>query len=303
MVERTQAGLLRKMRTDITLLQRRLARAGGGGGSVLPISLGVHRVMAADQSVANSTWTTALVNTAVVGIGTIPYSAGVFTVPKSGIWTIQASIGSGTFATATGRRVGRLLLNGVDVLAQDEMQVRTNAPIIGQVGITRYFTAGDTLELQWFHTQGAAATLASTPQYTYFSMGLVSAMAGTPLSPVTLALSSLFVNGTPAQTPEAILEDGWVQLQGGWQMAAGTSPVTPAVPYNTQTPLLNLPSGWRPTRQLDFPSSSVGATGDTFSVSVRVAVNGDVIAFAGRGTGSATTTAVMSLGGVRYRAA
>lgn len=119
--------------------------------------------------------------------------------------------------------------------------------------------------------------------------------------PLSVTLSSLFINGTPAGAPTAYLDNGWVQLDGGWQMAAGTSPVTPAISYNTSTIIFNLPTGYRPTKQQNFASSPFGSAAQVVP-SVRVDTNGDVRVWVNNG-GSGTTTAVMGLTAVRFRAA
>jgi hypothetical protein len=120
---------------------------------------------------------------------------------------------------------------------------------------------------------------------------------GTPYD--TLPLSALFVNGTPAQTPTAIRDGGWVSLEGAWQMAAGTSPVTPEIAYNTTTTLFTLPAGWRPTKLLTFPSGAFGATAQ-MTADVRVATDGTVSVHVNN-AGSGPTGGHFSLNAVRYR--
>lgn len=115
----------------------------------------------------------------------------------------------------------------------------------------------------------------------------------------TLALSSLFVNGTPAQTPTAIRDGGWVSLEGAWQMEAGTSPVTPAIAYGTTATLFTLPAGWRPSKLLTFPSGAFGASVQ-MTADVRVATDGTVSVHVNN-AGSGTTGAHLSLNAVRYR--
>ena len=115
----------------------------------------------------------------------------------------------------------------------------------------------------------------------------------------TLALSNLFQAGTPAQTPTAIRDGGWVSLEGAWQMAAGTSPVTPEIAYNTTTTLFTLPAGWRPTKLLTFPSGAFGATAQ-MTADVRVATDGTVSVHVNN-AGSGPTGGHFSLNAVRYR--
>ena len=115
----------------------------------------------------------------------------------------------------------------------------------------------------------------------------------------TLALSSLFVNGTPTQTPTAVRDGRWVQMEGAWQMDAGTSPVTPAVPYNAATTLFTLPAGWRPAKLLTFPSGAFGATVQ-MTADVRVDTTGVVSVYVNN-AGSVSTGAHFSLNAVRYR--
>lgn len=122
----------------------------------------------------------------------------------------------------------------------------------------------------------------------------------TAWSPDSVDLAPLFVAGTPTMGAEAILESGWVQLQGAWQMAAGTNPVTPAISYNTAVLIFTLPSGRRPTRQMLFPVGNTAAA--LMQSAVRVNTDGRVEAFVNNG-GSGTTGSHFSLTGVRFRAA
>ncbi len=115
----------------------------------------------------------------------------------------------------------------------------------------------------------------------------------------TLPLSDLFVNGTPAQTPTAIRDGGWVSLEGAWQMAAGTSPVTPAIAYGTTATLFTLPAGWRPAKLLTFPSGAFNSTVQ-MTADVRVATDGTVSVHVNN-AGSGSTGAHLSLNAVRYR--
>lgn len=115
----------------------------------------------------------------------------------------------------------------------------------------------------------------------------------------TLALSSLFVNGTPAQAPTAIRDGGWVSLEGAWLMAAGTSPVTPEIAYETTATLFTLPAGWRPAKLLTFPSGAFGSTVQ-MTADVRVTTDGTVSVHVNN-AGSGSTSAHFSLNAVRYR--
>lgn len=130
-----------------------------------------------------------------------------------------------------------------------------------------------------------------------FLTGRLGGAAGT-----SIALDSLFVAGTPSGNPTVYRNYlGEVSIDGGWLMAAGTSPVTPAIAYNTGTTLLTLPAGFRPSKTLVFPSGAYGSIVQIVA-DVRVYPSGNVSVFANNG-GSGTTSAVFALTGIRFRAA
>ena len=115
----------------------------------------------------------------------------------------------------------------------------------------------------------------------------------------TLDLSNLFQAGTPAQTPTAVRDGRWVSLEGAWQMAAGTTPVTPEIAYNTTATLFTLPAGWRPAKLLTFPSGAFASTVQV-TADVRVATDGTVSVHVNN-AGSGSTGVHLSLNAVRYR--
>ncbi len=152
------------------------------------------------------------------------------------------------------------------------------APLVGQLCVTGS-GAGQTL---WMWTSTAWVAVWSPPS--------------------EIPLTSLFAAGTPQQAPKATRDGAWVSLDGGWGMAAGTAPVTPAIAYNASVVLLQLPVGWRPAKQQDFPSQAHSSAA-LMGASIRVQTNGDVEVRVNNGGGSASTTATFSLGAVRFRAA
>lgn len=158
--------------------------------------------------------------------------------------------------------------------------------------------------LGWVTSSGDVqrfTTLEATPRVVVRSGGPGSWSPWTYVAgpPDTLSLSSLFSAGTPAQSPTAYREGKWVSFDGSWQMAAGTAPVTPAVAYNANTTILTMPAGWRPAKQVNFPSGPHGST-VLMTASIRLQTNGNVEVFVNNG-GSGSTGANFALGGVRYR--
>ena len=126
---------------------------------------------------------------------------------------------------------------------------------------------------------------------------IIGIIGGAPFA--TLALSNLFQAGTPAQTPTAVRDGRWVSLEGAWQMAAGTTPVTPAVSYNAATVLFQLPAGWRPLEQRTFPAGAYGAAVQ-MTADLQVQTGGLVYAYVNN-SGTGSTTAHFHLGAVRFR--
>ena len=158
--------------------------------------------------------------------------------------------------------------------------------------------------LGWVTSSGDVqrfTTLEATPRVVVRSGGPGSWSQWTYVAgpPDKLSLASLFTAGTPSQTPTAYREGKWVSLDGSWQMAAGTSPVTPAVGYNVNTTIFTLPTGWRPLKQVNFPSGPHGSTAQ-ITASIRLQTNGAVEVFVNN-AGSGSTGANFALGGVRYR--
>ena len=89
---------------------------------------------------------------------------------------------------------------------------------------------------------------------------VVIGQAGELIEAVPLVLLA----GTPYQTPTLYRQGRRVWVEGGWLMAAGTSPVTPAVSYNLATKLADIPAGWRPPRIVRAsanPATSAAITG------------------------------------------
>ncbi len=116
----------------------------------------------------------------------------------------------------------------------------------------------------------------------------------------TLDLAALFVAGTPSSNPTAYRVGKWVTFDGGWLAAANTSPVTPAIAYETNTTLLTLPAGWRPAKQLDFMALPYGS-GALFNGGVRVATSGVVTVRMVRNVEAVVTGGVWTLTNVRFR--
>lgn len=127
-------------------------------------------------------------------------------------------------------------------------------------------------------------------------MVILGRFGGAPYD--TLSLSSLFAAGTPWSNPTAIRDGRWVCFEGGWQMAA--SGALPALTYGTATSLLTLPNGWRPLKELNFPSYPFGSV-DLITAGVRVQTSGLVQIHTNNSATSGTTTGAFSLGAVRYR--
>lgn len=109
------------------------------------------------------------------------------------------------------------------------------------------------------------------------------------------------VAGTFTATPTAYQHDGWVDLVGSFTVAAGTSPVTPAIPLNTATTLCVLPVGFRPDRQTEGTATPFGSV-TQITCGVRISTAGVVEVFVNN-AGSGTTTARFSLNGIRFRRA
>lgn len=126
---------------------------------------------------------------------------------------------------------------------------------------------------------------------------IIGIIGGAPFA--TLALSNLFQAGTPAQTPTAVRDGRWVSLEGAWQMAAGTTPVTPEIAYNAATVLFQLPAGWRPLVQRTFPAGAYGAAVQ-MTADLQVQTGGLVYAYVNN-SGTGSTTAHFHLGAVRFR--
>lgn len=98
---------------------------------------------------------------------------------------------------------------------------------------------------------------------------VVIGQAGELIESVPLVLTA----GTPYQNPTLYRRGRRVWIEGGWLMAA--SGANPAIPYNVNTIIANVPAGWRPLITVPASANPFGAPAPIIG-SCRVATNGNV---------------------------
>ena len=110
----------------------------------------------------------------------------------------------------------------------------------------------------------------------------------------SLDLAPLIVAGAPSGTPTAYRQGDWVQLDGGVLNEDNE------IGYNTATTVLTLPSGWRPGKQVDFPSMMFAA-GSVWDARIRLNTDGTLVVRIQRDGSSTNTVSRITFGAVRFR--
>lgn len=134
-----------------------------------------HILHSSAMSLPSGTWTRIVNWSTVFSIGSIAYSAGVFTVPVDGIYLIHAQYRTVSQTTSAGQRTCRLAFTGSVSGTVEGMGNPGTAGISGGSEVTQYrrMLAGDTVAFEAYQSQGAAINTISGDQYTNFSVDLM----------------------------------------------------------------------------------------------------------------------------------